>query len=69
MRTGSVTTVAELNGKLLFGLSGNPSACFVGFELYVRPWLKTYFGSENPHLQKVQAVLETDFIEPNSLNH
>ncbi|MDI5788216.1 molybdopterin-binding protein [Bacillus licheniformis] len=33
MRPGSVTTVAQLNGKLLFGLSGNPSACFVGFEL------------------------------------
>ena len=29
MRPGSVTTVAQLNGKLLFGLSGNPSACFV----------------------------------------
>jgi molybdopterin molybdotransferase len=66
MRPGSVTTVAELSGKLLFGMSGNPSACFVGFELYVRPWLKTYFGCENPHLQRVQAVLETDFIEPNS---
>src|SRR5699024_10694018 len=28
MRPGSVTTVAELDGKLLFGFSGNPSACF-----------------------------------------
>ncbi len=32
MRPGSVTTVAELEGKLLFGLSGNPSACYVGCE-------------------------------------
>ena len=30
MRPGSVTTVAEVEGKLLFGLSGNPSACYVG---------------------------------------
>src|SRR5699024_7085370 len=31
MRPGSVTTVAVLGNKLLFGLSGNPSACFTGF--------------------------------------
>ena len=36
MRPGSVTTVAEYKGKLLFGLSGNPSACYVGFELFVK---------------------------------
>jgi len=37
MRPGSVTTVAVLGEKLLFGLSGNPSACFTGFELFTRP--------------------------------
>ena len=37
MRPGSVTTVAVLGNKLLFGLSGNPSACFTGFELFTRP--------------------------------
>lgn len=46
MRPGIVTTVAEVNGKLLFGLSGNPSACYVGFKLFVRPIIKTLFGSE-----------------------
>ncbi|WP_078429266.1 gephyrin-like molybdotransferase Glp [Alkalihalobacterium alkalinitrilicum] len=66
MRPGSVTTVAELNGKLLFGLSGNPSACYVGFELYARPWLKSYFKSEKPHLQKIQATLMENFTKPNS---
>src|SRR5690606_17209149 len=30
MRPGSVTTLAVLDGKLLFGLSGNPSACYTG---------------------------------------
>ena len=40
MRPGSVTTVAEVDGKLLFGLSGNPSACYVGFELFVHPIIK-----------------------------
>ncbi|EAO51385.1 Molybdopterin biosynthesis MoeA protein [Bacillus thuringiensis serovar israelensis ATCC 35646] len=44
MRPGSVTTVAELEGKLLFGLSGNPSACYVGCELYVRPVIWNIFA-------------------------
>ncbi|KMK74681.1 gephyrin-like molybdotransferase Glp [Alkalihalobacillus pseudalcaliphilus] len=57
MRPGSVTTVAEVEGKLLFGLSGNPSACFVGFELLVRPIILTSFLSTKPHLQKVKATL------------
>ncbi|MDA6082786.1 molybdopterin-binding protein, partial [Escherichia coli] len=40
MRPGSVTTVAQHEGKLLFGLSGNPSACYVGFELFARPIIR-----------------------------
>mgnify|MGYP001072011743 CR=1 FL=1 len=65
MRPGSVTTIAELNGKLLFGLSGNPSACYVGFELFVRPIIKTLFGSRKPHLKKARALLQADFPKPN----
>jgi molybdopterin molybdotransferase len=65
MRPGSVTTVAELNGKLLFGLSGNPSACYVGFELYVRPIIRTFLFSNKPHLQRTEAVLGKDFPKPN----
>lgn len=66
MRPGSVTTVAELNGKLLFGLSGNPSACYVGFELFVRPIIKTLFGSKKPHLKKAKAMLQADVPTQNS---
>lgn len=65
MRPGSVTTVAQLNGKLLFGLSGNPSACYVGFELYTRPAIRTMLGSSKPYLQKVQAILRADYPKPN----
>src|SRR5699024_4868054 len=36
MRPGSVTTVAKKGNQFLFGLSGNPSACYVGFELFTR---------------------------------
>lgn len=65
MRPGSVTTVASSGGKLLFGLSGNPSACFVGFELYTRPWIRTFLHSEKPYLQTVRGTLTVDFPKPN----
>ncbi|UII56984.1 molybdopterin molybdotransferase MoeA [Cytobacillus spongiae] len=65
MRPGSVTTVAQLEGKLLFGLSGNPSACYVGFELFSRPVIRKMLFSENPHLRKEKAILQVDFKKAN----
>lgn len=65
MRPGSVTTVAELNGKLLFGLSGNPSACFTGFELFTRPAIVGMMGGTNPYMPRMKATLGEDFKKPN----
>ncbi|WP_456275315.1 molybdopterin molybdotransferase MoeA [Bacillus sp. AK128] len=65
MRPGSVTTVAELEGKLLFGLSGNPSACYVGYELFTRPIVQTLLFNLKPHLLKVQATLDESYPKPN----
>lgn len=65
MRPGSVTTVAEYNGKLLFGLSGNPSACYVGFELFARPIIRKMVFSEKPHLRREKAILDTNFPKAN----
>lgn len=65
MRPGSVTTVAEVDGKLLFGLSGNPSACYVGFELFTRPIIREYLQSKNQFLKKETAILGVDFKKPN----
>lgn len=65
MRPGSVTTVAQLNGKLLFGLSGNPSACYVGFELFVRPVIRLSLYKDKPHLKRESAWLGEDFKKPN----
>ncbi|RLL41153.1 molybdopterin molybdenumtransferase MoeA [Oceanobacillus piezotolerans] len=65
MRPGSVTTVAEKNGKLLFGLSGNPSACYVGFELFTRPIIRTYLHAFHPFLKKEKAILGSDFKKAN----
>ncbi|MFF2458380.1 gephyrin-like molybdotransferase Glp [Peribacillus simplex] len=65
MRPGSVTTVAVYNNKYLFGLSGNPSASYVGFELFARPIIRTMLFSEHPHLRKETAQLAEDFLKPN----
>lgn len=65
MRPGSVTTVAELEGKLLFGLSGNPSACYVGCELYVRPVIQTCLHMKDPHIYRAEAILQKDFPKAN----
>ncbi|MBB3114709.1 molybdopterin molybdotransferase [Paenibacillus phyllosphaerae] len=46
MRPGSPTSAALMNGKLLLALSGNPAACFVGFELFGRPAMKRLQGTE-----------------------
>jgi molybdopterin molybdotransferase len=65
MRPGSVTTVAVAGDKYLFGLSGNPSACFTGFELFVRPAILKMMGADKLYLPRTQAVLAEDFEKAN----
>ncbi|WP_259254147.1 gephyrin-like molybdotransferase Glp [Bacillus sp. JUb11] len=66
MRPGSVTTVAALpNGQLLYGLSGNPAACFVGFELFVKPIIYKWCLKENPFPVFTEAKLTHDFPKAN----
>ncbi|MBA8917758.1 molybdopterin molybdotransferase [Bacillus aerius] len=66
MRPGSVTTVTALpNGQLLYGLSGNPAACFVGFELFVKPIIYKWCLKENPFPVFAEAKLTHDFPKAN----
>lgn len=65
MRPGSVTTVAVLSNKYLFGLSGNPSACFTGFELFTRPAILAMMGGTAPYMPRMTAKLGEDFTKPN----
>ena len=65
MRPGSVTTVAVLGDKLLFGLSGNPSACFTGFELFTRPAILSMMGNTTPFMPRIKAILEEDVPKKN----
>ncbi|WP_046175867.1 molybdopterin molybdotransferase MoeA [Domibacillus indicus] len=68
MRPGSVTTVAHTDNTFLFGLSGNPSACFVGFELFTRPAILAMMGNRKPFLPYEKAVLDDDYTKPNPFN-
>jgi len=65
MRPGSVTTVAVLGSQLLFGLSGNPSACFTGFELFARPAIIGMMGGTAPYMPRMTAKLGEDFVKQN----
>ncbi|SET31096.1 gephyrin-like molybdotransferase Glp [Paenibacillus sp. NFR01] len=66
MRPGSVTTAAVRAGKLLFALSGNPGACFVGFQLFVRPAMGKMLGATQPFLPQWMAVLGEDYTKTNN---
>ncbi|WP_232697986.1 molybdopterin molybdotransferase MoeA [Brevibacillus daliensis] len=61
MRPGSPTSAAYLEQTLLFGLSGNPGACFVGFELLVGPVIRMMLGATKPVVQTITASLEQDY--------
>ncbi|RAL26464.1 molybdopterin molybdenumtransferase MoeA [Thermoflavimicrobium daqui] len=64
MRPGSPTTVGVRNQQFLFALSGNPGACFVGFELFVRPTIWGMQGKTNLELPMFTATLLEDFSKP-----
>lgn len=66
MRPGSVTTAAIYKDKLLFALSGNPGACFVGFNLFVRPTLRAMQADTHPYLEEWNVILEDGYAKVNN---
>ncbi|MBM7569121.1 molybdopterin molybdotransferase MoeA [Paenibacillus sacheonensis] len=65
MRPGAPTSAAVLSGKLLLALSGNPGACFVGFELFAKPALQRLQGAtpEQAMPKQVTAQLAGSFTK------
>lgn len=66
MRPGSVTTAAVRDGKLLLALSGNPGACFVGFQLFACPVIRFMQGAAQPFLPEWTATLGADYHKVNN---
>ncbi|MET3290530.1 UNVERIFIED_CONTAM: molybdopterin molybdotransferase [Brevibacillus sp. OAP136] len=64
MRPGSPTTALMYRNKPLCGLSGNPGACFLGFELFVRPLLAQMMGQTKVLRHSVRATLGSSCEKP-----
>jgi molybdopterin molybdotransferase len=61
MRPGSPTTSFLLSGKPVLALSGNPGACFVGFELFARPAIQRQSGIRDASLRPIKARLAVSY--------
>lgn len=64
MRPGSPTTALMVAGKPIIALSGNPGACFLGFELFVRPALHVLAGASEPRRRTIRARLSIAYAKP-----
>lgn len=60
MRPGNPQTMGTIGDAVLFGLPGNPSSCFVGFEVFMRPMIRKMQGFKETHRPIIRAVLEND---------
>jgi len=59
-KPGKPLTFAERDGRLFFGLPGNPVSALVCFDLYVAPALRSRLGMSTPFPAAVEAVLACD---------
>lgn len=66
MRPGSPTSAGLMGEKLLLALSGNPGACFVGFELFARPALAAILGDSKDRFTSIEAYMDVDFHKVNA---
>jgi molybdopterin molybdotransferase len=60
MKPGKPLLFGTLGSKLIFGLPGNPVSAFLGFELFVRPAIRTLMGHPQVHNQRLQLMLTKD---------
>ena len=61
MKPGTPIVAAKYENKLLFGLSGNPAAAFITFEIFVGPAILRLMGKPKHKYMKVESILESDF--------
>jgi molybdopterin molybdotransferase len=60
IQPGKPVTFAHMNGKVCFGLSGNPVSSFVQFEMLVRPFLEICTGEITVN-KRIPVRMEKDF--------
>lgn len=64
LKPGSPMIAAAKEGKLIAGLSGNPAAAFITFDLIVAPVIKKMMGLKNYLPLKIKVVLADSFGKP-----
>jgi molybdopterin molybdotransferase len=67
IRPGRPLAFGEIDGKLIFGLPGNPVSSLLGFELFVRPALLKMAGRRLLHRPRVSAMLDDTLDTPPGL--
>lgn len=67
IRPGRPLAFGEIDGKLIFGLPGNPVSALLGFELFVRPALLKMAGRMLLHRPRAMATLDDTLDTPPGL--
>ncbi|MEL4307556.1 molybdopterin molybdotransferase MoeA [Joostella sp. CR20] len=60
-RPGKPIYFGKRNYTLVFGLPGNPAACFINYQVYVLPAIQKALGNKFPRLYK-KAILESSLV-------
>jgi molybdopterin molybdotransferase len=60
IKPGKPVVVACIEGKMVFGLPGNPVSAFVTFEMFVRPVVRKWMGFSEVSPKKVKAELQQE---------
>jgi len=63
MKPGTAIACGEKDGKLIIGLSGNPSAAMISFLMLVRPILRGMSGNPVQSLPAINAVMDRPFTK------
>ncbi|MGI6225414.1 MAG: gephyrin-like molybdotransferase Glp [Peptococcales bacterium] len=61
IKPGSPVVAGLIKGKLVIGLSGNPAACLITFELLVRPLIKKLMGKKDVEFRYNEVILVDGF--------
>jgi len=67
IRPGRPLAFGEIDGKLIFGLPGNPVSSLLGFELFVRPAILKMAGRKLLHRPRVTATFDDKLDTPPGL--
>jgi molybdopterin molybdotransferase len=65
MKPGKPLFFGSRDGRLVFGLPGNPVSSFVCFELFIRPAIRAQRGVKDPTPPRAKFLLANDFRADN----